>query len=82
MVLDKLMEYVALEEEKLDEEALHSFYPLNLPLNVSQLPLTDKEQRHTRDSTASEDPIRSIPRTRRYLPCHYFDQIGGSSTGA
>ena len=26
--------------------------------------------------------LRGIPRDERYLPCHYFDYIGGSSTEA
>ena len=73
------MEYIAVEEERLDEEALHSFYPMDLPSNVSQL---KDEKRHTNVSNHSEDPVLSVPRTRRYLPCHYFDQIGGTSTGA
>ena len=76
------MEHIALKEVKSDETALHSFRPLDLPPNVSQVPLTEEEQDFNRDNDLLEDPVRNIPLTRRYLPCHYFDQIGGSSTGA
>ena len=74
------MDCIAVEEECYD--ALHSFDPLDFPLNVTQAPLTDKEKQKVRQSCGSEDLLRNVPRTRRYLPCHYFDQIGGSSTGA
>ena len=83
LALEKLMEYIAVEEERLnDGESLHSFYPNDLPPNVSQIPLTEKEKRHIQEWDLEEDPVGKVPRTRRYLPCHYFDQIGGSSTGA
>ena len=83
LALEKLMEFVAAEEEKLnDGEVLHSFDPETLPPNVSQVPLTEEEQRHIQSLGLSEHPIGRVPPTHRYLPCHYFDQIGGSSTGA
>lgn len=76
------MEDIAFEEERLDHEALHSFDPLEWPKDVTQAPLTEKEKRNIKDSDCPEDEVLNVPRTRRYLPCHYFDQIGGSSTGA
>ena len=77
------MDCIGVEEEGLDDrEALHSFDPLDFPPNVSQSPLTDKEKEEIRETCDSEDMVRNLPRTRRYLPCHYFDQIGGSSFGA
>ena len=70
--------------EQLDGKKVHhSFWPQPLPDNVSQLPSdrelnipieTKKVQGHGR--------WRSISAARRYLPCHYFDYICGSSTGA
>lgn len=59
-----------------------SFSPENYPPNVSHVPLSEEEVTKARNAS---DPIsrdRSTQQSRRYLPCHYFDYIGGSSTGA
>ena len=65
LVLKTLMEYVGEAEEELDSEARHSYHPESGPENVRQA-LSNGGQ---------------IDPARRYLPCHYFDYIGGSSTG-
>ena len=78
---------VGAEEEKYrvkekKEECYHSFQPQDWPENVYQAPLT-KEEENTREEV--HDPqmkVRELPQNRRYLPCHYFDHICGSSTGA
>ena len=75
------MEAIALLEEQSDEPALSSFHPFEWPENVSQVPLTADEIRHI-DASYHEKDLRRVPGNRRYLPCHYFNLIGGSSTGA
>ncbi|KAF2238229.1 FabD/lysophospholipase-like protein [Viridothelium virens] len=53
--------------------AEHSFSPLAFPDHVSHGPFQSEED--ARD-------YRKWKYGQRYLPCHYFDMIGGSSTGA
>lgn len=73
-----------INEEREGKNVHHSFWPQPLPDNVSQLP-SDREL-HIKSEKAqghgSEAGWRSIPAARRYLPCHYFDYICGSSTGS
>ena len=76
------MEYVAIEEEKEDSATYHSFYPNSWPINVSQIPPTNNKQRHNDEDESEEAKTRRLPPARRYLPCHYFDSLCGSSTGA
>ena len=71
------MEFIAEAEEK-DAETWNSFCPKDWPRDVSQLPLTEDVNR----AEGEENKARALPCTRRYLPCHYFDNICGSSTGA
>ncbi|KAK4224833.1 acyl transferase/acyl hydrolase/lysophospholipase [Podospora fimiseda] len=67
--LNKLMELIAEEEERLGPlsdtlgppQLLSSFSPLEAPANVSH---------------------RNPPEVTPFLPCHYFDYISGTSTGA
>ena len=81
LALEKLMEYIARKEEK-DGETYHSFSPQSWPENVSQVPLTEQENSGMKDAYSEEEKVRKLSCTRRYLPCHYFDHICGSSTGA
>ena len=74
------MDYIGDEEEK--EGIPHSFYPQAWPENVCQAPLTDEEARPIMAAYDAEMKLRALPRTRRYLPCHYFDHVCGSNTGA
>ena len=76
------MEYVAMVEESEDSTTYHSFSPKPWPANVSQVPLTDIEKQKRKKARDDEAKTRMLPQTRRYLPCHYFDYICGSSTGA
>lgn len=73
------MDYIGAMEEKAGSD--HSFDPQGWPDNVEQAPLTEDEQRPIQDAYDPQTKVRSRPRTRRYLPCHYFDYICGSSTG-
>ena len=82
MALEKLMEYIGDKEEKLETDAIHSFYPSEMPFNVSQITPTAHERRQNERSGTLREQICGTPRPRRYLPCHYFDLICGSSTGA
>ena len=84
LVLQKLMEKIAAIEEQSDDRAFHSFEPIPRPRNVSQVILTEQERQHIerRYRNYDDDDPRRVPSNQRYLPCHYFDLIGGSSTGA
>ena len=76
------MECIADIEETEDHEIHHSFSPANWPDDVSHVPLTEEERRRRNEANTAEAKCRAIEKTKRYLPCHYFDYIGGSSTGA
>lgn len=92
------MRYVAIEEERIDpgreqDEPIngesvgkvhHSFWPEQWPENVTQVPPT-KEQIEVAEQGFiynKEAQFDAMPAVQRYLPCHYFDYICGSSTGA
>jgi hypothetical protein len=72
------MEMIKDIEVKHTDSATSSYYPepYKEPFNSSQNSRTGIEEAgHIMNShEAGED-------TRRYLPCHYFDFIAGSSTG-
>lgn len=69
-------------EEHDGKEVHHSFWPQALPENVSQVPRSWELKRRMEKANDSEARRRAIPAAQRYLPCHYFDFICGSSTGA
>ena len=77
---------VAEEEERLGN--YHSFGRGLWPRDgVSQIPYTDDEQQEIDrltniESNTAEEGCFTMIKYRRYLPCHYFDYICGSSTGA
>lgn len=82
------MRNVAIEEERIDREPVdkvhHSFWPEQWPENVTQVPPT-KDQIEVADQGFiynKEAQFHAMPAVQRYLPCHYFDYICGSSTGA
>lgn len=76
----------AFEEEITEEQdgkkVHHSFWPQPWPKNVSQVPQTRDLKNKIEEANNEEARRRAIPAAQRYLPCHYFDYIGGSSTGA
>lgn len=90
------MRNIATEEERIAEEqeakklidqkqfgnAFHSFWPQRWPKDVTQLPLTEDQVQLANEGQTDETQCRAMPASRRYLPCHYFDYICGSSTGA
>ena len=73
------MDFIGVEEEKCRH--YHSFEPQDWPENVYQTPLT-KEEEDKMKEVDLHMKVRELLRPRRYLPCHYFDYICGSSTGA
>ena len=85
-------EKIADEDEEKGEEEIkyeqdgkkvhHSFWPQPLPDNVSQVPPDWEVRRKLAETNNPEARRRAIPAAQRYLPCHYFDYICGSSTGA
>lgn len=77
------MEFIAeAEENDVNSNTYHSFYPQSWPRDVSQVPFTEDEKTRIDDAKSDEEKARALPCTRRCLPCHYFDLICGSSTGA
>ena len=79
------MEYVADKEGELDEnrDIHHSFSPENWPDNVSQIPdSAEEEHKGIAEAATAEAKCLALSKARRFLPCHYFDHICGSSTGA
>lgn len=77
------MEYIAEEEIRGSINAApHSFSPQPYPDDVSQVPFTDEEETAHRAAYGHEAKCLALSKLRRYLPCHYFDYICGSSTGA
>ena len=65
------MELIAEEEErqsKASQVMIHSFAPEPFPSYVAQ-------------HAGKAVPFDQLQMTQRFLPCHYFDLICGSSTG-
>jgi hypothetical protein len=73
------MKYAARFEE--DAGADSSFAPELYPDNVSQCPVIHDENQRLENAEQTEERTRAS-KTQSYLPCHYFDFICGSSTGA
>ena len=80
LVLEKLMRAIGEEEIEQAKEAndevthdLHSFRPHNLPQHVTQC-------RPRMPEDCDSDELINY-HAQRFLPCHYFDLICGSSTG-
>ncbi|KAL9090907.1 MAG: hypothetical protein Q9165_005115 [Trypethelium subeluteriae] len=77
MALETLMDYIAIEEQYQsdgNEPAQDSFAGVPFQNYASHAPfIRDKEL----DNETWKNSRKSL-----YLPCHYFDIIGGSSTGA
>lgn len=65
-------------DRSLHERNYHSFHPQDYPENVSHVRRSPQERRFLR----VQRPEEALDPARRYLPCHYFDFIGGTSTGA
>lgn len=82
LVLEKLFECIASEEQKLDGVHMehHSFAPAHWPEDVSHL--ITPEQRRSFTNAVGNQKFLAIDSAFRYLPCHYFDLMCGSSTGA
>jgi len=85
LVLQDLMEKVGEQEHKVHSgraEQCGSFAPHPFPEGATHGPLTPEEQER-KDSAQGDNVSASFyPDTRKFLPCHYFDYICGSSTGA
>ena len=77
------MEYIAEAELSYDANPMyHSFAPQPYPENVSQVALTEDERVKLIAANGESAKCSALSTRRRYLPCHYFDYIGGSGTGA
>ena len=82
-MLEKLMQIIGkLETQHHDAHAngredipLSSFYPLQYPEHVFHKIDEPELQCHRCD-------CYNLPPGRRFLPCHYFDYICGSGSGA
>ena len=88
LVLNKLMEEIAHIEQALDENVRldegngHSFHPEKYPRYVSRDLSDDEMKRLRKGENADREDFQALNNNRRYLPCHYFDYICGSSTGS
>ena len=71
-----------ISEEHDGKKVHHSFWPQPWPENVSQVPPNRDVKKKIEESYNREARRRAIPPAQRYLPCHYFNYICGSSTGA
>ena len=88
-MLQELMNRIAREEVRQKSnggdkfDGLHSFWPEEYPRDVSHGPFKGTEK-DALENAGSDDLARceAFKASRRYLPCHYFDYIFGSSTGA
>ena len=91
------MELIGIEEERLANDratlrdafdGLHSFWPKLWPGDNSTLVDFSTQEREGRRNARGEGiqlearKLAALHNSRRYLPCHYFDYICGSSTGA
>lgn len=79
------MEDIAEEEQRqapATQKEFHSFWPQEFPDNVTQPPY-DAEEKANLDFAESDGCSRhtALGHARKFLPCHYFDMICGSSTG-
>ena len=74
LVLARLMEAIGDEERKqgAGENCSDSFEPVPFPKHVTQ---------HVRESSDQRQEDDFSDDTEKFLPCHYFDIICGSSTG-
>ncbi|KAK3657560.1 hypothetical protein LTR56_002335 [Elasticomyces elasticus] len=87
LVLQHLMECIAEHEAKFREDKseqvdrhIHSFTPQ--PFRQNACHVLSTEERHQRDAALTEeDRTIALDPAKRFLPCHYFDYIGGSDTG-
>ena len=68
LVLERIMDSIRRYEQEQDQEATSSAYS---PLFNSTV--------HEDDRSSVEDGVKKD--SSEYLPCHYFDLIGGTSTG-
>ena len=85
LALQKLMNHIAeCEQNQPDDPAPHSFHPEAWPRHVSQVPRDEEKEppaQHVYDPSDEKERFDELLPSRRYLPVHYFDYIGGSSTG-
>ncbi|KAL9109011.1 MAG: hypothetical protein Q9227_006251 [Pyrenula ochraceoflavens] len=88
LVLNHLIGQIARIEQKLDENApvdesaSHSFHPEKYPKSVSRNISVTERQRLSEAEAQDADEAQALHPSRRYLVCHYFDYVCGSSTGA
>ena len=88
LVLNYLIRQIADIEEGNDQHApvdvrmSHSFDPERYPPNVSQRISQPERRRRAEAQANGTDEVSVLEANRRYLPCHYFDYICGTSTGA
>ena len=85
LALKKLVEHIAeYETTQYEDAAQHSFAPGDYPEHVSKVARRSDEPRAQKPDDVSYEPpatFHLLYTSRRYLLCHYFDYIGGSSTG-
>lgn len=90
LVLERLMMSIADEERayagaysREQQAEHHSFWPHPFPENATQGPFSLDEERQLKLADGDQAAkCNALKDARKFLPCHYFDYICGSSTGA
>jgi hypothetical protein len=90
LVLERLMQHVANAEQKLWQDTASndalpgctSFYPFQFPDHTSHAPYASDEKSRIAIAGDAAARLKLTDASRRFLPCHYFDFICGTSTGA
>ncbi|KAE8449128.1 hypothetical protein EG329_008512 [Mollisiaceae sp. DMI_Dod_QoI] len=86
LIVKELMRRIGLEEKRLEENIDSSFYPsLYKPRGVAledNRPITASSNAQKVEASPKVDAEgRDLGESARFLPCHYFNYIGGTSTG-
>lgn len=87
LILKALMDKIGDEEMRLDPQTESSSYPCmykprsNKTDGESHLSSTWLSKTSDADENIVATSTQGLPNSARFLPCHYFTYIGGTSTG-
>jgi hypothetical protein len=88
LIMKELMRRIGLEERRIDSRVKSSFYPgvyKPMAVVVASDGRPGTASSHTQDivgtPTTDTNGESILDESDLYLPCHYFNYIGGTSTG-
>jgi hypothetical protein len=89
LILQALMNKIGAEEKSLDKNTESSFYPCMYKPRSKEPELQSRHigngSREALDTEESMTPVATstagLPDSSLFLPCHYFQYAGGTSTG-